>query len=509
MVFARKNVFEHDYEFVMEESTHLDDAPIIKVIGVGGGGSNAVNHMYKKGIKDVVFVVCNTDKQALMRSPINNKIQLGADSLKGLGAGTDSAQGRSAAEESIEYIRQLMQPPTQMVFITAGMGGGTGTGAAPVIAKVAKEMGMLTVAVVTAPYSHEGRIKKNQAIDGINALKEHCDTVLVILNDELAKLYGKLPILRAYEHADNVLSNAVKSIAEIITVHGSVNSDFMDVKKVLQGAGTSVMSSAVSSGEHRAELAIEAALNSPLLNNRDIRGAKRILVTLASSTQEEHMATLDEQMIITDYIEGLIGDEADMCKVGIIFDDALGDQLLVTVIAAGFEDSHLPFNYDTTVKQKKEPVQLPSVSDTIQRNNTLPPAQERKTEYNPKQSTATTSNSPISVSPQKPEVTEARIEVKKPVQELPKVEVQQPQPPKPVFEEPPKPSKPSVVEKAPEEPQEDPEILRRLVHDISFGKYSEKELEKPAFLRQNVVLFQKPNSPDEVFIQIVLDKHKR
>ena len=507
MVFARKNVFEHDYEFVMEESTHLDDAPIIKVIGVGGGGSNAVNHMYKKGIKDVVFVVCNTDKQALMRSPINNKIQLGADSLKGLGAGTDSSTGRSAAEESIEYIRQLMQPPTQMVFITAGMGGGTGTGAAPVIAKVAKEMGMLTVAVVTAPYSHEGRIKKNQAIDGINALKEHCDTVLVILNDELAKLYGKLPILRAYEHADNVLSNAVKSIAEIITVHGSVNSDFMDVKKVLQGAGTSVMSSAVSSGEHRAELAIEAALNSPLLNNRDIRGAKRILVTLASSTQEEHMATLDEQMIITDYIEGLIGDEADMCKVGIIFDDALGDQLLVTVIAAGFEDSHLPFNYDTSVKQRKEPVQLPSVSDTLQRNNTLPPAPERKAEYNPRQSTATTSNSPISVSPQKPEITEAKIEVTKPVQEPPKVEV--PQPPKPVFEEPVKPPQPPVVEKTPEEPQEDPEILRRLVHDISYGKYSEKELEKPAFLRQNVVLFQKPNSPDDVFIQILLDKHKR
>ncbi|HAK77905.1 MAG TPA: cell division protein FtsZ [Runella sp.] len=491
----------------MEESTHLDDAPIIKVIGVGGGGSNAVNHMYKKGIKDVVFVVCNTDKQALMRSPINNKIQLGADSLKGLGAGTDSATGRSAAEESIEYIRQLMQPPTQMVFITAGMGGGTGTGAAPVIAKVAKEMGMLTVAVVTAPYSHEGRIKKNQAIDGINALKEHCDTVLVILNDELAKLYGKLPILRAYEHADNVLSNAVKSIAEIITVHGSVNSDFMDVKKVLQGAGTSVMSSAVSSGEHRAELAIEAALNSPLLNNRDIRGAKRILVTLASSTQEEHMATLDEQMIITDYIEGLIGDEADMCKVGIIFDDALGDQLLVTVIAAGFEDSHLPFNYDTSVKQRKEPVQLPSVSDTLQRNTSLPPAPERKTEYNPRQSTATTNNSPISVSPQKPEVTEAKIEVTKPVQEPPKVEV--PQPLKTVFDEVEKPLQPPVVEKTPEEPQEDPEILRRLVHDISYGKYSDKELDKPAFLRQNVVLCQKPDLPKEVFIHIHLDKHKR
>jgi len=504
MVFARKNVFEHDYEFVMEESTHLDDAPIIKVIGVGGGGSNAVNHMYKKGIKDVVFVVCNTDKQALMRSPINNKIQLGAESLKGLGAGTDSATGRSAAEESIEYIRQLMQPPTQMVFITAGMGGGTGTGAAPVIAKVAKEMGMLTVAVVTAPYSHEGKIKKNQAIDGINALKEHCDTVLVILNDELAKLYGKLPILRAYEHADNVLSNAVKSIAEIITVHGSVNSDFMDVKKVLQGAGTSVMSSAVSSGEHRAELAIEAALNSPLLNNRDIRGAKRILVTLASSTQEEHMATLDEQMIITDYIEGLIGDEADMCKVGIIFDDALGDQLLVTVIAAGFEDSHLPFNYDSTVKTfPKRDGSLPEPPKAP----VYPPIPERKSEYNPRQSTATTGNSSISVTPTNPEPVETKIEVNPPVSEPPKVEQKQPQ--KPLTPEPPKPPQPPVVEKMPIEPQEDPEIVRRLVHEISYGKYSLNELEKPAFLRQNVVLYQKPNLPDEAFIPIRLDKHKK
>ncbi len=502
MVFARKNVFEHDYEFVMEESTHLDDTPIIKVIGVGGGGSNAVNHMYKKGIKDVVFVVCNTDKQALMRSPINNKIQLGAESLKGLGAGTDSNTGRSAAEESIEYIRQLMQPPTQMVFITAGMGGGTGTGAAPVIAKVAKEMGMLTVAVVTAPYSYEGRIKKNQALDGINDLKEHCDTVLVILNDELAKLYGKLPILRAYEHADNVLSNAVKSIAEIITVHGSVNSDFMDVKKVLQDAGTSVMSSAVSAGEHRAELAIEAALNSPLLNNRDIRGAKRILVTLASSTQEEHMATLDEQMIITDYIENLIGDEADMCKVGIIFDDALGDQLLVTVIAAGFEDSHLPFNYDTTIKSRREPLSSPLPQD-----QSIELAQNLKIGFDSKQTTATSSNSPISITPSKPVPTDAKIEVRSPMKEPPKVII--PEPPKPFFEELPQPSPPPTIQQNTVEPQEDPEILRRLVHEISYGKYSANELDKPAFLRQNVVLYQKPNLPEEAFIPIRLDKHKR
>jgi len=500
MVFARKNVFEHDYEFVMEEPKHSEEAPIIKVIGVGGGGSNAVNHMFTKGIKDVVFVVCNTDKQALMRSPIHNKIQLGADTLKGLGAGTDSATGRKAAEESIEYIRQLMQPPTQMVFITAGMGGGTGTGAAPVIAQVAKEMGMLTVAVVTAPYSHEGRIKKNQALDGINALKEHCDTVLVILNDELAKLYGKLPILRAYEHADNVLSNAVKSIAEIITVHGSVNSDFMDVKKVLQGAGTSVMSSAVATGENRAELAIEAALNSPLLNNRDIRGAERILITLASSKNEKFMATLDEQMAITDYIESLIGDEADMCKVGVIFDDALEEELLVTVIAAGFEDSHLPFKYDSlgTKAASKAPLAPPVSSES--KPPVVQPAQGGNTEIKKEEiPTPTTAVAPpVPLEPVKQGYT---VGVNSST-DTTKDDFVEPEKPNPES-----PAKATFQNKP--EPQEDPQILRRLVQDIINGRYSANELEKPAYLRQNVTLHQKPNLPEEAFIPIKLDKHKR
>lgn len=500
MVFARKNVFEHDYEFVMEEPKHSEEAPIIKVIGVGGGGSNAVNHMFTKGIKDVVFVVCNTDKQALMRSPIHNKIQLGADTLKGLGAGTDSATGRKAAEESIEYIRQLMQPPTQMVFITAGMGGGTGTGAAPVIAQVAKEMGMLTVAVVTAPYSHEGRIKKNQALDGINALKEHCDTVLVILNDELAKLYGKLPILRAYEHADNVLSNAVKSIAEIITVHGSVNSDFMDVKKVLQGAGTSVMSSAVATGENRAELAIEAALNSPLLNNRDIRGAERILITLASSKNEKFMATLDEQMAITDYIESLIGDEADMCKVGVIFDDALEEELLVTVIAAGFEDSHLPFKYDSlgTKAASKAPLAPPVSAES--KPPVVQPAQGVNTEIKKEEiPTPTTAVAPpVPLEPVKQGYTVGVNSAPDPTKD----DFVEPEKPNPES-----PAKPTFQNKP--EPQEDPQILRRLVQDIINGRYSANELEKPAYLRQNVTLHQKPNLPEEAFIPIKLDKHKR
>lgn len=492
MVFARKNVFEHDYEFIMDEPIHSEEAPIIKVIGVGGGGSNAVNHMFTKRIKDVEFVVCNTDKQALMRSPIENKIQLGAESLKGLGAGTDWIVGRDAAVESIEYIRQLMQPPTQMVFITAGMGGGTGTGAAPIIAEVAKEMGMLTVAVVTAPYKHEGKIKKNQAIDGINALKDHCDTVLVILNDELAKLYGTLPILRAYEHADNVLTNAVKSIAEIITVHGSVNSDFMDVKKVLRNAGTSVMSSAISKGSDRAKLAIEAALNSPLLNNRDIRGAERILITLASSTKEEFMATLDEQMTITNYIEELIGDEADMCKVGVIFDDSLDEQLLVTVIAAGFEDSHLPFKYDSTVSKEKEKPKTPTPPPAI-----TPPVEviDNQLITNVGKQTATGFASP----PLPKENREPSIVV---VNNQSSSVQNNANLPAKAHEE----IKPTTTPIAP--PKEDPEALRRLIIDISSGRYSAAELEIPAYLRQNVVLHEKPILPPDGFVYIKLDKHK-
>lgn len=464
MVSAKKNIFNHDYEFVMQEHKQPTNPPIIKVIGVGGGGSNAVNHMFRKGIKDVEFVVCNTDQQALMLSPVENKIQLGAELLEGLGGGMDSAVGEQAAEQSKEYIKQIMQPPIKMVFITAGMGGGTGTGAAPVIARLAKEANMLTVGVVTAPYSSEGKLKKQQAIDGINKLKEYCDTVLVILNDELVKLYGKLPILRAYEHADNVLTNAVKSIAEIITVHGSVNSDFKDVERVLQGAGTSVMSSAIAQGENRALLAIEEALNSPLLNNRDIRGAKKILITLASSEQEEHQATLDEQEAITGYIEDLIGDEADMCKVGVIFDNSLKDKLQVTVIAAGFEDSHLPFNYESP-KRKAQPTTIVVIPT---------PEEVKHVAQTP------TNSGPVivTIQPSKPPVEEPIV-----VKKITKIE-------KPIS-------------------SEDPTILQRLIENILSNRYSEIELNKPAYERQNIHLFEKPDYPEEAFMRINLDKSKK
>ena len=318
------------------EITPSDNPIIIKVVGVGGMGGNAVKHMRKMNMHDVSFAVCNTDRQALMSNPVETKLQLG----DGLGAGTEAKAGEEAARASIDEIRNLLAPPTKMVFITAGMGGGTGTGAAPVVAEVAREMGLLTVAVVTAPYWYEGTDKKDQAREGIEKLKVSCDTVLVVLNDKLAELYSELTWTEAYAHADDVLANAVKSIAEIITTQGDINADFADVKKVLEKAGQSVMGSAeIGGGDDRAVRAIEAALNSPLLNDHDIRGAKRILLTISSS--KKHAMKLKEQTAISEFVSHKIQSEAKMFKFGAITDDNLGENLRVTIIAAGFDGGPL------------------------------------------------------------------------------------------------------------------------------------------------------------------------
>ncbi|GAB3030667.1 hypothetical protein GCM10027185_34400 [Spirosoma pulveris] len=317
-------------------------------------GGNAVKHMHKLKMQDVSFAVCNTDRQALMSNPVPTKLQLG----DGLGAGTEAKAGEDAARASLEEIRNLLAPPTKMVFITAGMGGGTGTGAAPVVAEVAREMGLLTVAVVTAPYWYEGTDKKEQAREGIEKLKKSCDTVLVVLNDKLAELYSELTWTEAYAHADDVLANAVKSIAEIITTQGDINADFADVKKVLEQAGQSVMGSAEVSGEDRALRAIEAALNSPLLNDHDIRGAKRILLTISSS--KEHAMRLKEQMAISEHVAKKIQNEAKMFKFGAITDDALGESLRVTIIAAGFDGTTTLMEQlkDTSIQNPPAPVEL-------------------------------------------------------------------------------------------------------------------------------------------------------
>jgi cell division protein FtsZ len=305
---------------------------IIKVIGVGGGGSNAVNHMYKQGIKDVEFVVANTDLQALNGSPVQHKLQLGVNLTEGLGCGANPEVGRAAAMESKEQIREMLMG-TKMVFVTAGMGGGTGTGAAPVIAKIAKDMDVLTVGIVTVPFGFEGKKKLAQAQMGIDAMRSSCDTVLVILNDKLREIYGNLAVGQAFGEADNILTTAAKGIAEIITLAGYVNVDFQDVRTVMLNAGAAVMGSAETRGENRAITAAQQALASPLLDSRDIMGAKKILLSIISG--EEAELQMDELTTITEYIQLQAGDEAEVI-FGHGVDSDLGDRIRVTVIATGF-----------------------------------------------------------------------------------------------------------------------------------------------------------------------------
>jgi cell division protein FtsZ len=460
-------MLDHGFTYELPDG----NAPIIKVIGVGGGGSNAVQHMVAMGVKDVEFAICNTDRQALVSSNVQTKLKLGT----GLeGAGMDVEVGRKAALESIDELRNLLGGSIKMVFITAGMGGGTGTGAAPVVAEVAREMGLLTVAVVTAPYKYEGIDKRLQATEGIEQLKKSCDTVLVVMNDKLADLYGKLSIRKAFAHADNVLATAVKSIAEVITTRGDVNTDFMDVKKVLQQAGPSVMGSADAEGDDRALKAIQEALNSPLLNDSDILGAKRILLTISSSSEYE--ATLEEQTVISNYIVEKIGEEARLFKIGAIFDDTLGAKMRVTIIAAGFETTSfienssltpLPVAEDTGTSAElvadnfeQKPVESVLAADLVPDEaevrtptfshggpTTLPAAGGYA---NGLSGAGFGSHNGISLNPTR---------------------------------------------------QEDPEETRQLINDFLNNRFSERELEAPAFSRHRVVLHEMPLLPDHEIIR--------
>ncbi len=304
----------------------------IKVIGVGGGGSNAVNHMFQQDIKGVDFVICNTDAQALESSAIPNKIQLGADLTSGLGAGANPEIGERAAKESLEEIQQMLSTQTKMVFITAGMGGGTGTGAAPIIAKIAKDMDILTVGIVTMPFQFEGRMRSKQAQIGIDTLRSNVDSLIVINNNKLREVYGNLGFKAGFSKADEVLSTAAKGIAEVITHHYKQNIDLHDAKTVLSNSGTAIMGSAKESGVNRGKNAIVKALDSPLLNDNKITGAKNVLLLIVSGTDE---VTLDEIGEINDYIQIEAGYDANII-MGIGEDDALGDAIAVTVVATGF-----------------------------------------------------------------------------------------------------------------------------------------------------------------------------
>lgn len=305
---------------------------VIKVIGVGGGGSNAINHMFKQGIKGVDFVVCNTDSQALQNSAVPNKIQLGVNLTEGLGAGANPDVGHQSALESIEDIEKMLDSNTKMVFITAGMGGGTGTGAAPVIAQLAKERDILTVGIVTIPFQFEGKVRSEQALNGVERLRKQVDSLIVINNNKLREVYGNLGFKAGFSKADEVLSTASRGIAEVITHHYTQNIDLKDAKTVLSNSGTAIMGSATAEGDNRAKDAIVAALDSPLLNDNKITGAKNVLLLIVSGTTE---ITIDEIGEINDHIQTEAGHNANII-MGVGEDETLGDQIAVTIIATGF-----------------------------------------------------------------------------------------------------------------------------------------------------------------------------
>lgn len=356
-----------------------DKSSIIKVIGVGGGGGNAVNHMYNQGIVGVDFIICNTDAQALELSPIPNKVQLGASLTEGRGAGSIPEVGKNSAIESIDDVKELLGATTKMIFITAGMGGGTGTGASPIIAQAAKELGILTVGIVTTPFNFEGKRRKQQAEEGLEAFKKHVDTLLVISNDKLREMYGNLTLSNAFAEADNILTTAAKGIAEIITVPGYINVDFEDVKTVMQNSGVAIMGSASAEGEGRAFKAVQSALASPLLNDNDIEGARYILLNITSGEKE---VLMDEVSEITDYIQNQAGLTADIIW-GNCYDETLGDKISVTLIATGFQTKEERFSKVAPNAEKKViPLSIentptienniPNLNITIEENEVVP-----------------------------------------------------------------------------------------------------------------------------------------
>ncbi|HAP01378.1 MAG TPA: cell division protein FtsZ, partial [Bacteroidetes bacterium] len=360
-----------------------EKSSIIKVVGVGGGGGNAVNHMYRQGIVGVDFVICNTDQQALDMSPVPFKIQLGQSISQGRGAGMNPEVGKRSTIEALDEIMTVLEDGTKMIFITAGMGKGTGTGGAPVIAKAAREKGILTVGLVTTPFLAEGPRRIAQANEGISELQKYVDTLLVISNDKMREVYGNLKLSAAFAHADSVLANAARSIAEIITVPGYVNVDFEDVNTVMRQSGVAIMGTSIGEGENRAQEAIEDALNSPLLNDNDIRGAKNILLNVTSGEDE---VTLDEITSITDYIQTQAGFDTNIIW-GNCNNPSLGNKIAVTVIATGFESKgffkNAPAQKKTTLPlEDKNEVQYNSDGAIIEINKPeqMPPAAVEESE---------------------------------------------------------------------------------------------------------------------------------
>ena len=326
-----------------------EQSSIIKVIGVGGGGSNAVNHMYRQGIKGVDFIVCNTDHQALDISPVPTKIPLGQSLTEGRGAGSIPEIGKNAAIENLDEIKDILAKNTKMIFVTAGMGGGTGTGAAPVIAQTARDMGILTVGIITVPFTFEGRKRRTQAEDGIEQMRDAVDTLLVINNDKLREMFGNLSLVNAFEQADDVLAIAAKGIAEVISVTGQINVDFNDVNTVMKDSGVAIMGSAEAEGDDRATKCVEQALSSPLLNDNNIEGATYVLLNI---TYGDKAVLMDEISDITDYIQEEAGSTADVIW-GHGHDETLGEKLCVTIIATGFKTTpHTGLSFKAPKKKR-------------------------------------------------------------------------------------------------------------------------------------------------------------
>jgi cell division protein FtsZ len=500
---------------------------IIKVIGVGGGGSNAVNHMYRQGIKGVEFLVCNTDAQALEISPVPKKIQLGPSLTEGRGAGSIPDVGKQAAVENIEDLRNVLRDNARMVFITAGMGGGTGTGAAPIIAGVAKEMGILTVGIVTLPFSFEGRKRRMHAETGIEEMKKNVDALLVISNDKLREIYGNLNLSQAFGHADDVLTVAAKSIAEIITVTMQVNVDFADIQTVMKDSGVAIMGSATTEGDNRALRAAEQAIDSPLLNDNHIEGARYILLNIASGDKE---VTMDEVGEINDYIQGQAGQTADII-MGIGTDPALGDKIAVTIIATGFKTNQ---QIATEHRRPERVVHLltpeekkPRIEETVTVTEEIVVKQEQEEVLNPlepvliiKEEVIVEKES-IAVSNDEREESQERI-VYKLEEETQSVEIQLPvneQPAQPPVER--REEQQQRTIQAEPEPSPEEEMFRRSrerilkLKELSYRMNTPNgiaDLEKePAYKRRNVVLNSVPASSESNVSRFTLttDEEKR
>lgn len=407
----------------MEFDLPKDITSIIKVIGVGGGGSNAVNHMYSQGIKGVDFIVCNTDRQALDISPVPYKIQLGLTLTEGRGAGAIPEIGKNAAIENIDEIREFLGKGTKMVFVTAGMGGGTGTGAAPVIAQVAKELGILTVGIVTVPFGFEGRKRRQQAENGLEEMRQNVDTLLIINNERLREITGNLTIGNAFSQADNVLSTAAKGIADVISATGVMNVDFNDVNTVMKDSGVAIMGSAIAEGEDRAISCVKEAMQSPLLNDNNIEGANYVLLNITYGDKE---VLMDEITTITDFIQDEAGSTADVIW-GHGYDPTLGDKLCVTLIATGFHSSPItgfekaPERTKITLDEEpKNEIKAPLQSPTEVVKNTFQPAAVQPEPYLKKEDL---------------EAIEAKVEITQPIANVPvPVEIIEPQKEQPKLE---------------------------------------------------------------------------